>query len=207
MDTWIDLSSDPQHAVRERERARELRKSEWWRRQRAIGRCHYCGVFFPPTQLTMDHIVPVARGGRSIKSNIVPACPECNRKKKHWTPADQALRELNRTCQMELPDGASLFHNIEAAIVVNCRNVSQLVDWLRENALGLFAVVVLDPVAEILATADALRRDFDCMLVVHDGSATVCDLEIEPGQLWATPLGVFQLMKTSEEEIALHLTD
>ncbi len=32
----------------------------------------------------MDHLVPLARGGRSTKGNLVPACKECNTKKKYW---------------------------------------------------------------------------------------------------------------------------
>ena len=31
----------------------------------------------------MDHIVPLVRGGKSTKGNVVPACKECNTKKKH----------------------------------------------------------------------------------------------------------------------------
>jgi len=43
----------------------------------------------------MDHIVPLARGGKSIKGNIVPSCMEYNRKKKLETPAEAILRELS----------------------------------------------------------------------------------------------------------------
>ncbi|MDA0739042.1 MAG: HNH endonuclease [Nitrospirae bacterium] len=49
----------------------------------------------PPDQLSMDHIVPLARGGKSIKGNIVPSCMEYNRKKKLETPAEAILRELS----------------------------------------------------------------------------------------------------------------
>ena len=31
----------------------------------------------------MDHVVPLIRGGRSTKGNVVPACKECNAKKRH----------------------------------------------------------------------------------------------------------------------------
>ena len=31
----------------------------------------------------MDHVVPLVRGGRSTKGNVVPACKDCNTKKKH----------------------------------------------------------------------------------------------------------------------------
>jgi 5-methylcytosine-specific restriction endonuclease McrA len=75
--------ADAAEIRRERERARELRRSQWWKRKRASGLCHYCGSRFPPRSLTMDHIVPLIRGGRSNKGNVVPACKACNVKKKH----------------------------------------------------------------------------------------------------------------------------
>lgn len=67
---------------RERVKARQLRHSQWWKRKRSRGLCHYCGKRFPPHELTMDHLVPLARGGRSTKGNLVPACKACNTKKK-----------------------------------------------------------------------------------------------------------------------------
>jgi 5-methylcytosine-specific restriction endonuclease McrA len=36
----------------------------------------------------MDHIVPIVRGGKSRKGNIVAACKECNNKKKHMLPVE-----------------------------------------------------------------------------------------------------------------------
>jgi len=42
----------------------------------------------PPGELTMDHIVPVARGGRSTRGNIVPCCKECNIRKKQLLPME-----------------------------------------------------------------------------------------------------------------------
>ena len=75
----------------EKNRARELRRSEWWKRKRAAGRCHYCQRQFSPTELTMDHLVPIARGGKSTKGNIVPACKECNTKKKYALPWEEEL--------------------------------------------------------------------------------------------------------------------
>lgn len=42
------------------------------------GKCAYC--MKPAT--TWDHIIPVARGGETIPSNIVPACTSCNSSKK-----------------------------------------------------------------------------------------------------------------------------
>ncbi len=76
--------------AREKAKARELRRSPWWKRKRSSGVCHYCGGQVPPRELTMDHVVPVARGGRSVKSNVVPCCKDCNSRKRHLLPVEWA---------------------------------------------------------------------------------------------------------------------
>jgi len=63
-------------------------------RENYKGLCHYCGQQFSPAQLSMDHIVPLARSGKSTKGNTVPACVECNQKKKLETPAEATLKKL-----------------------------------------------------------------------------------------------------------------
>lgn len=72
----------------EKRKARELRSSQWWKRRCAKGQCHWCGQAVPARELTMDHIVPIARGGKSIKSNVVPCCKTCNNKKKQLLPME-----------------------------------------------------------------------------------------------------------------------
>jgi 5-methylcytosine-specific restriction protein A len=73
---------------REKNIARELRKTSWWKRKCDCGTCYYCNKKVHPRELTMDHIVPLARGGRSVKSNIVTACKDCNTKKKYLLPIE-----------------------------------------------------------------------------------------------------------------------
>jgi 5-methylcytosine-specific restriction endonuclease McrA len=77
---------DEAHVKRERARARELRESQWWKRRRADGICHHCGADVGARSLTMDHLVPIIRGGRSTRGNVVPACKPCNDAKKHSLP-------------------------------------------------------------------------------------------------------------------------
>ncbi|HKJ05792.1 MAG TPA: HNH endonuclease [Geopsychrobacteraceae bacterium] len=86
MDFGMEVSEES--IRREREKARELRKQNWWKNKIAQGVCHYCGKNFLPKELTLDHIVPVGRGGRSTKGNCVPACKECNNQKKHLLPIE-----------------------------------------------------------------------------------------------------------------------
>jgi 5-methylcytosine-specific restriction endonuclease McrA len=72
----------------EKARARELRQTAWWRRRLAAGRCGYCGRPTPPRALTMDHRVPLARGGRSVRANLVTACKACNSAKASLLPLE-----------------------------------------------------------------------------------------------------------------------
>jgi len=77
------VETSPEAMRREKEKARALRKSQWWQRKLAKGECHYCRRKVVPSDLTMDHIVPVVRGGRSTRGNVVPACEACNSRKKY----------------------------------------------------------------------------------------------------------------------------
>jgi 5-methylcytosine-specific restriction endonuclease McrA len=87
MDYFITDISE-QVAKQEKDKAREVRKSRWWSSRIAKGLCHYCGRTFPPAELTMDHIIPIARGGKSVRNNLVPCCKECNSRKKYLLPME-----------------------------------------------------------------------------------------------------------------------
>lgn len=86
MEFYLDVSEE--ELRRERAKARELRRSQWWKNRIGQGRCHYCNDRVPPKELTLDHVVPLVRGGKSSKGNCVPACKECNSKKQSLLPLE-----------------------------------------------------------------------------------------------------------------------
>ena len=94
MDDWVEINRDERHIKRERAKAREIRQTPYYQDLFRKGICHYCGQKFPQDQLTLDHIVPVSRGGRSTRGNLVVACLDCNQKKKYLTPVEMLLRQL-----------------------------------------------------------------------------------------------------------------
>src|SRR6476659_5364472 len=57
----------------------------------------------PTSELTFDHVVPVAQGGRKDWENIVTCCVTCNRKKGGRTPSEAGMRLLR---QPRRPDSA-----------------------------------------------------------------------------------------------------
>lgn len=48
--------------------------------------CRYCGASAPDVELTVDHVTPVALGGRDDPDNLVTACKPCNSGKTSTSP-------------------------------------------------------------------------------------------------------------------------
>lgn len=56
------------------------------------GRCHYCQLLIDLTTLqpyprapTIDHVIPISRGGKNTRENLVLACHFCNKRKGDMT--------------------------------------------------------------------------------------------------------------------------
>jgi 5-methylcytosine-specific restriction endonuclease McrA len=58
-------------------------------------RCQYCGKRFPTGELSLDHVLPRSRGGRTTWENIVCACVRCNVRKGGRTPAEAGMRLIH----------------------------------------------------------------------------------------------------------------
>lgn len=74
--------------------------------------CQYCGDFFRTNDLTFDHVVPRSRGGRTVWTNIVTACQECNILKGNSIPSESGMYPLNDPVQptiFELQDNGRKF--------------------------------------------------------------------------------------------------
>jgi 5-methylcytosine-specific restriction endonuclease McrA len=48
--------------------------------------CQYCHKRFSEKRLTIDHVVPISKGGRHEWTNVVTACSACNNKKGDKSP-------------------------------------------------------------------------------------------------------------------------
>jgi 5-methylcytosine-specific restriction endonuclease McrA len=83
------------HVRLEKERARALRQSRWWQNQLHGAVCYYCRRALARAEVTMDHIVPLAQGGRSNPGNVVTACKLCNSKKRDMTAVEFTLWTSN----------------------------------------------------------------------------------------------------------------
>ncbi len=55
-------------------------------------RCQYCERLHPPHELSIDHVLPRSRGGKTSWENCVLACVRCNSRKANRTPRESGLR-------------------------------------------------------------------------------------------------------------------
>lgn len=64
------------------------------------GLCSYgCGR----TATQLDHVIPVAAGGQTVRGNMVPACATCNSRKKHNDPIPWLARMTGEAWDLILP--------------------------------------------------------------------------------------------------------
>jgi hypothetical protein len=81
---WINLRAKIQTELESPKKKTHLIRSPWPRGiryealKRALFRCEYCGVTKEDTQLHLDHIIPVSKGGTDELDNIRVLCAECN---------------------------------------------------------------------------------------------------------------------------------
>jgi 5-methylcytosine-specific restriction endonuclease McrA len=58
--------------------------------------CQYCGRRYSSGHLTVDHVLPRSRGGKTDWENVVTACKSCNGRKGDHTPEEVGMRLLSR---------------------------------------------------------------------------------------------------------------
>lgn len=100
-----------------------LNNRELFRRDRHT--CLYCGEQFPTSELTRDHIMPVALGGQDSWENVVTACKPCNQNKGCRSP------EMASMPLLALPYAPS---RIEYLILANRRILADQMAFLEAQA-------------------------------------------------------------------------
>lgn len=62
--------------------------------------CQYCGT--RPKELTIDHVIPLSRGGADSWTNVVACCRKCNHKKGARTPDEARMTLLHKPLEPTL---------------------------------------------------------------------------------------------------------
>lgn len=72
--------------------------------------CQYCGEVYPAQALTLDHVVPRSRGGKSAWDNLVTCCHPCNHRKSDRLPVESGMRLLRDPRPFNLHTSRHLIH-------------------------------------------------------------------------------------------------
>ncbi len=198
---WIDLSVDPRHAAHEREAARALRQSTWWQRRLAEGKCHYCGRKVAPENLTMDHIVPVARGGRSTRGNVVPCCRDCNRDKGHHLPVERILPRLISPVNLVLRAGDDncihLVAGRDRAVAVDPTLADPVLEQLESRSLKLECILLTHAHRDHTGGVEPLRHATSCEVYGPKECSTVgLDRVLSESDMVYTAVTHFRVLAT-----------
>jgi len=59
-------------------------------------RCQYCSKYFKEKELTIDHVIPCSKGGKTKWDNVVTACCDCNQKKGSYMPENAPVKLIRR---------------------------------------------------------------------------------------------------------------
>jgi 5-methylcytosine-specific restriction endonuclease McrA len=131
LESWLDLPVDPQaRAIRTarlsimvpevivlrsdttpRRRVMQFSRRNLMRRDR--GTCQYCGLQATSDKLTVDHVLPRRRGGKSCWANCVLSCVGCNGKKADRTPAEAGMELRPRPEMRQLfPANRARWHEL-----------------------------------------------------------------------------------------------
>ncbi len=90
--------------------------------------CQYCAKKLPNRELTLDHVMPISRGGGKSWENLVAACHPCNRVKASRTPNEAGMPLLTEPIKMKWSPSFDVQIRFEKA------------DLLWEPYLGAMAV-------------------------------------------------------------------
>ena len=74
--------------------------------------CQYCGKVHSASDLTLDHVVPRSRGGKSIWENLVGCCRRCNNRKGDRLPAEAGMGLVRHPLPFNLHTSRNLMRQL-----------------------------------------------------------------------------------------------
>jgi hypothetical protein len=75
-------------------------------------RCQYCGLKFRGSDLTLDHVIPRAQGGKNSWENLVACCRKDNHRKADRTPEEACMPLLRRPLPSNVHTGRLILRSM-----------------------------------------------------------------------------------------------
>ena len=101
--------------------------------------CQYCGRNAPEVILEVDHIKPVAEGGKNTMMNLITSCRDCNRGKGKRTLDDNTEIKKQKTVLDDLNE-----KRLQMEMIIQWK--TELEELLEKQVDAIEAVILDDPV-------------------------------------------------------------
>ena len=163
-------------------------------------RCQYCGASAPDVLLVVDHIHPVASGGKNGILNLITACQPCNAGKGKRELGDHTVLEKQRDQLQELSDRREQLEMMiawkEGLCDLRALAVDRMADLWRKlvpgfglNEKGCQELRKLAGQFEVGEIMEAMQIATDRYIEIQDGKATVASAE----NAWKKVAGVCRM--------------
>ena len=118
--------------------------------------CRYCGAKAPDVSLELDHVVPVSKGGKNNKENLVTSCWGCNigkgaKELKSVYPERHAINSLTTIC-------------LDMSLKKNIKISRKLVRWV----LADMSLLWNKPYSEIINLFERANTFEDLFIIYRD---------------------------------------
>lgn len=170
-------------------------------------RCQYCVGAAPGVLLVVDHVHPVAEGGKNDLLNLITACQPCNAGKGKRVLGDQTVLEKQLDQLTELNDRREQLEMMikwqvglsdikDMAVEQLADHWSKLVNGFSLNDNGKQSLKKLITQFAVDEVMDAMRTATDQYLKVKEGKYTSESVE----EAWAKVAGICRIRKTEKDK-------
>jgi hypothetical protein len=105
-------------------------------------KCQYCIRKLSKSELTLDHVMPLSKGGRKNWENIVTACKPCNQRKGNRTPQQASMNILKAPEEPRWLPQIS-FHSMSSVLPPTWKSYLGMVD--EEVSVGTGILILEGP--------------------------------------------------------------
>lgn len=170
-------------------------------------RCQYCGAAAPDVLLVVDHIHPVAEGGKNDILNLITACQPCNAGKGKRTLSNHSVLEKQRDQLKDLSDRREQLEMMikwktglsdikDVAVEQIAEHWSKLVNGFNLNANGKQTLKKLNSQFGVDEIMDAMRTAADQYLRIENEKYTHESVE----EAWSKVAGICRVRRFEKEK-------
>ena len=159
--------------------------------------CTYCGKDLSDNQKTIDHVIPLSRGRKTIKDNLCVSCKECNLDKSNMTSEEYEIYKIIKSKRLNESKSYNILKEIKNNYIQLIKTyrikVGQKADIKKEHKK--IESIILNANASV-SEGYVLYKEFKTLLIKEN------QIEIEVEQLMRIADSANEKIKVIEKQIS-----